>query len=826
MRSYVRAGLVLLTLIVYAQVVRFDFVFIDDPSYIVNNAQVLNGLTPEGIAWAFETGQEANWHPLTWISLMLDATLFGKWPGGYHLTNLLLHAGSVLLLFNALERMTGSLWPSAFTAAMFAIHPQHVESVAWVTERKDTLSVFFGMLALWAYARYVRRPSDRRYLLIAIAFILSLLAKQTLVTFPFLLLVLDFWPLQRFQKNGGPLPAPEEPPRASRQSINDLIIEKLPLLFLSLVFCIIVVRAQGQVGAIAPLKYYPLSDRIVNAIVSYVMYIAQACWPFDLVIFYSRPQGGYSAAVVVGSAAILLTLTVIAVATHRSRPYLLAGWLWYLGTLAPVIGIVQVGDQARADRYTYFPTIGLSIMAAWLIADIVARTPSFRPAAVFLGGASVAAAAVLCFFQAQHWRNGDALFDHGYAVDPHNYFLVHAKGTIQARNNKPEDAIRLFSEAIELNPRYYRALLDRGTTLAVLKRYDEALADIDEALKLNPNLVPAYTVRAQVYGAQRKFDESAEALKSAVEKQPTLPELHADLARTLERAGRYDDALAAYKRMLEVKSDYLVGKLFLARLLCRLGKWQELAQLAAEGSRAAPENGEFRALLGRAKVELGQVKPGLADIEQGLRAEPRSGRAWQVAAATQFRLGNLDDALVGYARASEFEPYDPVIRREYGDLLFEKKEILKATAEFKKAVEIDPLDPVPRGALATLLQIQGKTDQAMKEYAETLRLNPNVANLANDYAWLLATQPDSKRRDANEALKWAEKACALSKKEDPSHLDTLAAAQAEAGRWDDAVKTATQSITLYQKKGKKKEADDVAARLALYQQKKPYREKT
>ncbi len=438
-------ALVAITWVVYAQVARFELVSYDDPAYV--NAQVKNGLTVEGMRWAFVGYHDSNWIPLVWLSLMLNTTLFGVSAGGYHLVNVALHTANALLVFALLSRATRSVWRSAFVAALFAVHPLHVESVAWVSERKDVLSMFFGLLSLLAYVQYVQRQR-RRYLVVAFAlFIGSLLSKQTFVTLPFLLLLLDFWPLGRLTSNSAPPSAakrakpvavPEGEPQKNLRLDPRLLWEKLPFFAGSAVFCLIALQAQGSAGAYETL---PLGTRCLNALVTYLRYLEKALVPINLSGFYPHPRAQLSLAVAGLSFAILTAVTVLAVMSWRRRPYLFVGWFWYLGTLIPMIGLVQVGGQQMADRYTYLPLLGVYIAIAWLVPTLVPARLAGWHLVPALATATVAVYAAIAWVQVGYWRNSNSLYQHMLAVTDDNFMAHYLLGNELSKQHQLDEAL-------------------------------------------------------------------------------------------------------------------------------------------------------------------------------------------------------------------------------------------------------------------------------------------------------------------------------------------------------------------------------------------------
>nr|MBC8360831.1 tetratricopeptide repeat protein [Candidatus Desulfatibia profunda] len=462
--------LVIAILAVYWQVRNYSFVNYDDSQYVTQNHNVQAGLTLESITWSFTAVQASNWHPLTWISHMLDCQLYGMNPGRHHLTNVLLHILNSLLLFLVFMRMTGKLWQSGFVAALFALHPLHVESVAWISERKDVLSTFFWMLSLWGYLRYVERPGVCRYLLLLFLFILGLMTKPMLVTLPFVLLLLDYWPLNRFQSGS----SGDGNHSIQRPFDFGLVWEKIPLFLLSAVSSVTTYIVQKSGGAVNSLAAIPFHDRIANAIVSYVSYIGKMIWPNNLAVFYPY-QKSILLWKVAGAGLLLVVVPVVIFRMVRTKPYFAVGWLWYIGTLVPVIGLVQVGAQGMADRYTYVPLIGIFVIIAWGVPDFM---PKWRYRRI---GFTVTIAAILAIMmittrlQIRYWSNSVTLFEHALEVTVDNC-IVHAKlGEALAGQGKIDAAVRHYHEALRIKPDFVAALLNLGVALKEKGELNEAI---------------------------------------------------------------------------------------------------------------------------------------------------------------------------------------------------------------------------------------------------------------------------------------------------------------------------------------------------------------
>jgi tetratricopeptide (TPR) repeat protein len=511
--------LALAVAVVFGPTVWHDFVNFDDDAYVYDNPQVTHGLTQQTAAWSFTTFHSSNWHPLTWLSHALDCQLYGtQHAAGHHLTNVALHAAVAILLLLVLWQTTGSLWPSAVVAAVFAVHPLRVESVAWIAERKDLLSGLFFMLTLAAYLHYVRHPfSWLRYLLVAAMFALGLMAKPMLVTLPFVLLLLDYWPLGRMPVSrwGGSCTATTEAtvqlsPQQGHAAFRRLIAEKLPLLILAAASCIVTSFAQDP--SIAVSKYLPISARIANALVSYVDYLGQFFYPVGLAAFYPHPESGLPIWKVAGALLVLAGISAAAWIGRRRCPYLLVGWLWYVGMLVPVIGLVQVGDQARADRYTYLPQIGLVIALVW---GATAAGQKFLPAGKnvdyrrWLGGAASVLAviilAAIAWRQTSYWRDSETLWTHTVACTTHNATAQYNLGVTLAQRGDIPDAIECFREALAIQPRSGDAENNLGVLLAQSGRLDEATRHFQAAVKIRPDLIDAHNNLRMAIEQQNRF---------------------------------------------------------------------------------------------------------------------------------------------------------------------------------------------------------------------------------------------------------------------------------------------------------------------------------
>jgi tetratricopeptide (TPR) repeat protein len=739
----------------------YGFVNFDDDDYVANNPHVQAGLTRAGFTWAFTTYTALNWHPLTWLSLQLDAQLHGLDPRGFHLTNLLLHAASTVVLFLALRGMTGAVWRSALVAALFAIHPLHVESVAWVSERKDVLSGLFWMLTLAVYAAYVRRPRWPAYAALIVVYALGLLAKPMLVTLPCVLLLLDYWPLRRWR-------AESREGRAESRKSARLLVEKLPLFALAAGCCVLTVAAQHDV--IKTTEEISLRARVLNVPVAYLMYLRKAFWPTDLAVLYPHAGSSLSVGMAAAAAAVLLLFTGLILWAARRRPYLVVGWLWFLGTLVPVIGLVQVGLQAMADRYTYIPLIGILLMLAWGVPDLLGQSDRAR-VAISAAGALVLGLCLVCTWtQIRHWQNSRALWEHTVNVTSQNPVARYSLGrtlwqegkTREAQGKTAEaqtliaEARKQLEEAVRLAPSYVLARCALADLLFNQGETQQAKGHCRAALEANPRSLPAYTTLGLALLREGNAAEARAAFEAALELEPASPVAHDGLGQALFRQGARSEAMRHFTAALAEKPDWAVAHYDLALVLL------------AEG-RAADAEPHLAAVL--------REQPDLS------AAHDRMGRAlWQ--------LGRHAEALASFRRALALQPDNGIYHGDLGSLLWECGQAAAADAEFRAA-----------GANDSDWQRRG-----------------------NRTAWAYASHPDVRHRNAGEALRLARLVSHAAHDEDAGFLDTLAAAYAEAGLFADAVRTAEKAIRLASAGGQADRAKQIRARLHRYEQRQPYRD--
>jgi tetratricopeptide (TPR) repeat protein len=554
--------LVLTTGAIYWQVRNHDFVGYDDDGYVFENARVQKGLTLDNTVWAFKTTQKSNWHPLTWLSHMLDVELFGLQAGHHHMVSVLFHILNSLLLFGVFRKMTGQVWQSGFVAAMFALHPLHVESVAWVSERKDVLSMFFWMLTLWGYVRYVEYPKINRYLPVIGFFALGLMAKPMLVTLPFVLLLLDYWPLKRIQLNSF---NHESASSELRSSMGLLILEKTPLFILTLASCFITFFAQAKGGAVGLSEIHPFSDRVANALVSYLKYIQKMIWPDNLAVLYPYlieiPNWQLGAAIV-----LLVGISFLAIRYLRQAPWLGVGWFWYLGTLIPVIGLVQVGVQALADRYTSIPLTGLFMIVAWGVPQLMA---GWRHRTLAISGSCVIIFPILivtAWNQTGYWQNSRILFEHALEVTTDNYVIYNNLGFELAERGRIDDAIQQYRQALRINPDFEIAYINLGKALLFKGKVDESIRYYQALLKIKPEYAGVHHNLGLVLLRKGEIDNAIFHFKEALRIDNDYAEVYNSLAAAMLSKGEIESAINLFRQALQKKPDFYEAQQNLSKL--------------------------------------------------------------------------------------------------------------------------------------------------------------------------------------------------------------------------------------------------------------------
>ncbi|MBN1105173.1 MAG: tetratricopeptide repeat protein [Deltaproteobacteria bacterium] len=645
--------LLVVTLAIYQGVTEYEFVNFDDIQYVTDNPHVRSGITLRGLRWAFAESHAGNWHPLTWISHMLDCQLFGLRPGMHHLVNLLFHMLNTVLLFLVFSRATGALWRSAFLAALFAVHPLHVESVAWVSERKDVLSTFFGILALRAYVTYARRPAIRRFVPVLLLFAAGLLSKPMLVTLPFVLLLLDYWPLGRWQNRR----SAHTSNHGLRESFHTgLVWEKIPLLLLSALVGLVTFLVQRKGGLVLGLEIIPLDLRMANALISYMEYVGRTIWPAGLAVYYVHPASIplWKAA---GAGIFLLCLTLLVLRGARKVPCLAVGWLWFIGTLLPVIGLLHVGGQAMADRYTYIPGIGLFIMAAWGLPALIGEGAYRRR------GLAVSALVVLLVFgvlarvQVGTWKDSITLWKHTLDVNEQNYVAHNMLGGALARQGKLPEAMGHFSEALRIKPDYEKAYYYMGLALMEQQRYDEAMDHFSRALDLHfdiPEVI--YDLRGVVRLRQGRPGEAVSLFGAALQLNALYVPAHLNLGSALEQMGRVQEAVLHYARALEIDPASAPARFRLGKILLGQGRVREAVTHYAKALDANPDLAEAHYNMGVVMERQGKDGEAVRHFRKALQIKPGYVEAHNNLGAVLARQGRCREAVAHFSAVLRIQP--------------------------------------------------------------------------------------------------------------------------------------------------------------------------
>ena len=531
-------------LVFYSQVYNYAFISFDDKSGLLENPHVCYGFSWSGIAWAFTSAYAANWFPLTWLSHMLDFQLFGWDAGWHHLTNAVIHAVSSALLFALMKRMTGRLWESAFVAFVFALHPLHVESVAWISERKDVLFAFFWFLTTWLYLDFLEKRTAAKYLLMAGTFSLGLMSKQMIVTLPFTLLLLDWWPLKR-------------------HGVRTLLMEKAPLLALAMAASAITWIAQQKGDALRSLTLIPLAMRIDTALIAYVAYLRDFIWPAGLIFFYPYPPA-WPAWQVISAGLGVAAVTVFSVAGYRQRPYLAVGWFWYLGTLVPVIGLVQVGYQSRADRYTYVPLIGISIMVAWAGAELWEKWPRARTAIQAAAVVACCGWSMVTWRQIQYWRDSPELYHRAVAVSNENYMAHYNLGLDLVNDGHLQEGVRELYIAVEQNPSLPRHTL--GVGLDRLGQKEEAIEQLRRSIRFHGDTAEAHANMGGPLTDLGRLDEAIREYNTALRMSPALPNAYYGMGCVLQKQDRTTEAIAYFSQALRLNPGFTEAREHLQQL--------------------------------------------------------------------------------------------------------------------------------------------------------------------------------------------------------------------------------------------------------------------
>lgn len=633
--------LALLIIAAYWPVRSFDFIDFDDKLYVTDNTRVQAGLSAGNLKWAFTALQPVYWQPVTWISHMMDVEMYGLKPGGHHLTNFLIHLASTILLFTVLRRATGSTLRSAMAAALFSLHPLAVESVAWVPERKNVLGAFFWLLTIQAYLVYVRNPGAARYSLVLAAFILGLMSKPVLVTLPLILLLLDVWPLGRVSRTDG------HPVRAC-------VLEKIPLVLLSIAVSAVTYQSQMQAGAIVSLDRLPMDIRISNALLSYVKYLGMMVWPSGLAVMYPYPETAPPLYQTLCAGAALIGITILAIRSRRA--YLTVGWFWYLVTLIPMIGLVQAGPQAMADRHTYVPIIGIAILVSWGAGDVVERWkwPAWLPACTAVS--LVLICALLTRFQLRHWRDSAAVYEHAIQVTDRNTLAHNNLGTVYLKDGRIGAAVTQFLQAIRIRPDYVSAHYNLALTRLFLGEIDEATRHFEAVVRIDPNHADAHYNLGVILAQLGQLKKSETHISEALRIRPQDADAHHVMGLLLSRQGHFADAAWRYSDAISIKADFAEAHYNLGLTLARQGKPAEARDHFEEAIRIRPGDSRSHNNLGAALAQIGRTDDALAHFRKALEADPRNVEALCNTGILLSARGRVGDAAAYFEKALLIDP--------------------------------------------------------------------------------------------------------------------------------------------------------------------------
>ncbi|MBW2427938.1 MAG: tetratricopeptide repeat protein [Deltaproteobacteria bacterium] len=644
--------LIITVVIVYGQMLGHDFVYFDDNRYVAENTRVKAGLTADNIKWAFSTLHLEFWHPLTWLSLMLDTQLFGVNPGGYLFTNLLLHIFNSLLLFIFFNRATGSVWQSGLVAALFALHPMHVESVAWIAQRKDVLSSFFWMLTMLAYLLFVERPGFKAYLAVLLSLIFGLMAKSMLITLPFVLILMDYWPLGRLRY--------EASAKAFFLSLLSHLREKVPLIVVCGAASVLTYIAQQSGGGIKSAAAVSLADRISNALISYVAYLAKMLWPFKLACFYPFPDSFWLWRVG-GALLLLLLITGLAIRSVRRYPFLIVGWLWYLGTLLPVIGLVKIGAFSMADRYSYVPLIGIFIISIWGVPELVAGINYRKAVMACLATLALAICLLTARNQVRFWQDGSSLFTHAQKVTSDNWFAHIALGRDLLRREKFDEAAEQFFETLRLKPNYIPTYINLGLTYARQNKIAEAIAYMSEAERMNANLVDVQESLGILYLQQGDLDKANRHFNKALEIEPNNATVHKYLGNMMVDKGDLDAAIDHYAASLRIQPGDARVHYNLGLALEKQDKNEKATEQYLATLKMEPDNADAHYNLANLRVKQNKLDAAAEHYQKALTIKPDLIQALSNLAYVYASKKEYDRSISILVKSAKLQPDNPGI---------------------------------------------------------------------------------------------------------------------------------------------------------------------
>lgn len=688
---------------VYGQTYGHGFINLDDGDYVFQNWRVLTGLSWGNLVWAFTTGHAANWHPLTWLSHMLDVQLFGQAPGPQHLVNVLLHTLSTLLLFWFLRRLTGGTWRSAFCAALFALHPLHVESVAWISERKDVLSTLFLLLTLVAYSRYARRPGPRWYSAALAMYALGLMSKPMLVTLPFLLLLLDYWPLQRVPAEAGLRAGGAKRPQRSLLHrfvlrLPALVYEKIPFFALALISSVITFLVQRAGGAVVEVRVISTSARLLNALHSYLEYLLKMLWPAGLIPFYGYPPESYAGWKLALAGLVVAGGTVLALRFASRFPYLPFGWFWYVGTLVPVIGLVQVGAQSMADRYTYIPLIGIFVVLSWGVPEIWARRKApalpLRLAAV----AVILALSAKAWFQVGLWKDNASLFEHVLRIDGRNFMGFFMLGILRMEASEYQEAVDYYRAGLRIAPWHGDMRTNMGFSLFKLGRVEEAENTYGLVLKMHPD--HPFALR--------------------------------NMGLLLYEQAKYTEAVRFYERSLHLLPDNLLLRVYWGNAAAKLGREQEAVEAYMQVLRLQPRQPEAYMGLGALYLQQAKLPAAIENLQKAIELKDDYAEAHTNLGIALFKSGKMEEAVSHYEKAIETDPAYAEAYYNLGVALYAQGRGEEATGRYREVIRLKSGHAEAHYNLGIALAAQGALEEAVSMYSAAIRLRPDYAEAYNN----------------------------------------------------------------------------------------------
>jgi tetratricopeptide (TPR) repeat protein len=779
---------------IFGQTLRHTFINYDDDTYVSENPEISCGITPESLHRIITKPHLLNWHPLTSLTNLIDCEFYGLNPAGHHATNVLLHTATALALFLVLRNLTGAFWRSALVAALFAVHPLRVESVAWVAERKDVLSGLFFMLTLGAYARYARRPfSIWRYAVVVVLFVAGLMSKSMLVTLPFVLLLLDFWPLGRFGTGSRAQGKHHQLHTINHPPLFWLVLEKIPLLLLSLLFCAITIWAQQEALHFANDLAVPLPWRLANAIAAYAIYLRQTILPYGLALLYPHPETMLPLWIVGLSLLTLAGISWVGWAQRKTRPQLLIGWLWYLGMLVPVIGILQVGEQSHADRYTYLPQIGILIAGVWLAAEALGQKPGRRTVAKLFAAILLATLSVLSYRQTAIWKNSQTLWQNSIQKTQKNHVAYNGLAVVFLNQRHFDKAMPLLRKALEIRPRFAAAHYNLGVALDLSGQSDESAEHLVAALQLSIQDVRTREHLGRIRLKQNRLDEAVTHLRLAAKDQPNSPEVLNNLGRALVLQGRFSEAIAHLERALMLNPSQAEAHYNLGLAFEGLGRLDEAIRCYEKTLGLSPNNAEVHQRAGTVLSAINRPAQALPHFEAALQAEPQSMEATLLLACVLVSLEDYSRAIPLLETVLIALPDLAAAHLFLGTALEALERPEEALVHYGAALKDNP-DIHEKIAL---LQVRlGNPAQAVAHFEEMLRIQPQNVSAQNNLAWLMATSFDKTVRNPARAVELAEATDRQTKGTLPGLIDTLAAAYAAAGRFPEAIAAAQRALKM------------------------------